>query len=61
MGVDKNGKPTQFHSTITLIQGCLIKKKSWGDEDVIIEERSRNYKSEWIGLQERKEKRMKTN
>lgn len=57
----KNGKATQFHSTITLIQGCLIKKKSWGDEDVIVEERSRNYRCEWIGLQERKEKRMKSN
>lgn len=57
----KNEKATQFHSTITLIQGCLIKNTSWGDEDVIVEERSRNYRSEWIGLQERKEKRMETN
>lgn len=57
----KNEKATQFHSTITLIQGCLIKNTSWGDEDVIVEERSRNYRSEWIGLQERTEKRMETN
>jgi len=33
------------------------------DEDVITDECARNWKleSEWIGLQERKEKRIKTN
>mgnify|MGYP001857368456 CR=1 FL=1 len=36
-----------------------MKKKSWTDEDVISEERTRNSRleSERIGLQERKEKK----
>lgn len=44
---------------ITLIRSCLMKKKSWTDEDVISEERTRNSRleSERIGLQERKEKK----
>lgn len=59
MGIDTNA---EFHGSITLIQGSLMKKESLVDEDVIIES-ARNYKleSEWIGLQKRKEKRIKTN
>lgn len=60
MGIDTNA---ELHGSITLIQGSLMKKESLVDEDVIIEESARNYKleSEWIGLQERKEKRIETN
>lgn len=58
MGIDTNA---EFHGSITLIQGSLMKKESLVDEDVIIEECKKLQTWKWMDRAAEKKRKKNQN